>query len=179
MKNLVFVICMLLSWFSFAQTLTTEEAILYDLIMQYRKENGLKEIPLSHSLTIVAQTHVVDLADNKPDTGVCNAHSWSAKGSWSSCCYTPDHAQSQCMWDKPKELSSYPGAGFEIACGSNDCCSDFVMTAEYALKSWKNSPGHNAVVINQGVWKEPWNAIGIGIYKGFAVVWFGNEVDSR
>ena len=65
-------------------------------------------------------------------------------------------------------------------CGSNGCCSDFIMTANYALESWKKSSGHNAVIVNQGIWDDnKWNAIGIGLFKGFAVVWFGNEIDNE
>jgi hypothetical protein len=173
------IICMLFfSMISYSQVLTNEEKVLYDILMKYRKELGLPVIPLSESLTLVAQTHVKDLAENKPDLGNCNAHSWSSKGSWTACCYTPDHAQAEFMWSKPRELSSYKGKGYEIACGSNDCCSDFNMTANYALDSWKKSSGHNAVIVNQGIWDESWNAIGIGLYKGFAVVWFGHERDN-
>lgn len=159
--------------------LTDEETKLYNLIMEYRKEKGLPSIPLSKSLTFVAQTHVKDLQNNKPDQGECNAHSWSSKGKWTSCCYTPDHKNAECMWNKPRELTSYTGNGFEIACGSSDSrYSSFVMTAEYALQSWKKSQGHNTVIVNMGIWKDySWNAIGIGIYKGFAVVWFGVEED--
>lgn len=165
---------------SFTQVLTIEEQKLYDLIMAYRHEKGLPKIPLSASLTTVAQTHVKDLVNNKPDLGDCNSHSWSASGSWTACCYTPDHAQASCMWNKPRELTSYKGNGYEIACGSNGCCSDFVMTAEYALNAWKKSSGHNTVIINEGNWKKrPWNAIGIGLYKGFAVVWFGEEAEIK
>lgn len=162
---------------SYSQILTDEERKLYNIIMQYRKEKGLSQIPLSFSLTHVAQTHVKDLVNNKPDVGNCNTHSWSSNGPWSACCYTSDHAQSELMWSKPRELTTYNGNGYEIACGSNGCCSDFIMTADYALASWKKSSAHNAVIINQGIWDDKWNAIGIGLYKGFAVVWFGNEID--
>ena len=163
---------------SFSQNLSTEEKKLYDMIMAYRLEKGLPKIPLSKSMTLVAQTHVKDLVNNKPDLNGCNAHSWSSNGNWTACCYTPDHAQAKHMWDKPRELTSYKGNGYEIAVGSNGCCSNFVMTADYALNSWKKSSGHNMVIINESVWKKrPWNAIGIAIYKGFAVVWFGEETD--
>lgn len=164
--------------FTINPELTEEEAKLYRILNQYRKTKGLKAIPLSPSLTKVAQLHAKDLADNQPDLGDCNAHSWSNKGEWSACCYTPDHAEAKCMWDKPRELTDYPGNGYEISCGSNDCCPDFNMTADYALKSWQGSPGHHAVMINKGQWaKHEWNAVGVGIYKGFAVIWFGKEVD--
>ena len=162
-----------------AQALTAEEKELYDLIMVYRKEQGLPSIPLSYSLTIVAQTHVKDLALNQPNNGNCNLHSWSSKGNWTPCCYTSNHAQAKCMWSKPRELTDYQGNGFEIACGSSESSSDYEITAEIALNSWKKSSGHNAVISNKGDWNSyMWNSIGVGIYQGYAVVWFGVEKDT-
>lgn len=161
--------------------LTEEEWNLYGLIMYYRSMNDLPEIPLSRSLTYVAQQHCIDLAENKPDIAgpACNAHSWSDKGKWSACCYTPDHKQAQCMCDKPKELTSYTGLGFEISCGSSEAqFENYVMTARYALDAWKNSAGHNDVILNKNAWTDmKWLAIGVGIYKGFACVWFGSVTD--
>ena len=101
-------------------------------------------------------------------------HSWSSNGPWSSCCYTSDHAQAKCIWNKPSELTSYKSNGYEISHWSSNSTN-----AEMALDSWKSSSGHNAVIINQGIWKNPWNAIGIGILEGYAVVWFGNELDTE
>lgn len=165
---------------SYSQTLSDEEKKLYDIIMQFRSENGLPKIELSSSLTFVAQTHVKDLADNKPDSDYCNSHSWSSKGKWTAVCYTRDHSQAKYMWSKPRELTSYAGNGYEISAGSNVCCSDFVMTADHALNSWKSSKGHREVIINEGIWNsKKWNAIGIGLYKGFSVVWFGEEFDTK
>ncbi len=162
-------------------TISAEELNLYNQIMDYRRSKGLKKIPLSNSLTIVAQTHCKDLYENNPDSNKgCNAHSWSENEKWTGCCYSPDHKQANCMWDKPKELTSYQGYGFEIACGSSkDGLKDFNMTADYAIKSWKGSTHHNKVLINAGIWKDfEWNAIGIGIHKGFATVWFGKKLDA-
>ena len=179
MKNILpFFLSIFFLTTAFSQKLSSEEQKLYDLIMQYRHEKGLPKIPLSKSMTFVAQTHVKDLVENKPDVGNCNAHSWSSKGDWTPFCYTSDHQKARYMWSKPNELTSYEGNGYEIACGSINT-SNFVMTAVYALNSWKNSNGHNAVILNQNIWKsKKWNAIGIGLYKGFAVVWFGAELDT-
>lgn len=160
--------------------LSEEEYKLYQLIMSYRQSKGLPKIPLSKSLTYVAQLHCKDLVLNKPDLGQgCNAHSWSDKGRWSSCCYTPDHAKANCMWDKPRELTNYEGDGFEIAVGSSaEEFKNFEVTPEFAIESWKKSKNHNNVIVNLDVWKDvKWNAIGIGIYKGFATVWFGKITD--
>lgn len=156
----------------FAQTPTKEERELYELIMEYRKSKGLATIPLSSNLTKVAQTHARDLADNRPYGGRCNLHSWSSAGSWSSCCYTPDHEESSCMWSKPRELTSYKGNGYEIAFRST-----LDATPSKALMGWKISAGHHAVMMNMGEWGQKWNAIGIGMYKGIAVAWFGREAD--
>ena len=156
------------------QELTTDESELYSLVMKYRKSKGLLNIPLSGSLTIVAQTHVKDLEDNYERNETCNFHSWSDQGKWKAVCYTSNQAEAKLMWSKPQELTSYQGAGFEIAFGEDE---EFLANAENALDSWKSSKDHNAVILNKGKWKKQWNAIGIGIYGSYAVIWFGNETD--
>ncbi len=160
----------LISFESSAQVLNEKEQKLYESIMSYRNSRNLPIIPVSESLTYVAQVHARDLADNNPVQGRCNLHSWSDKGSWRECCYTDNHAKAECMWSKPSELTAYSGNGYEIAAWSSEDIS-----AEEALEIWKASPGHHACIINKGQWSEPWLAIGIGIYEGFALVWFGNE----
>ena len=155
--------------------LTSAEIELYRILMEYRKEKGLPSIPISKSLTYVAQVHAKDLQENFVRGTECNMHSWSDKGNWTPCCYTSDHAQARCMWEKPRELTSYKGYGYEIAHGGG---GTYLATPESALNGWKNSSGHNAVIINQGIWADrAWNAIGLGIYKGYALVWFGHEID--
>ncbi len=146
---------------------------IVNIINDYRVSKGLSKIPISPSLNKVAALHVKDLADNHPDNSPCNLHSWSDKGSWSSCCYTPDHAKASCMWNKPRELTSYKGDGYEIAAWSSNN-----ITAKYALEIWKSSSGHHNVIINASTWSNhTWKAIGGAIYKGYAVVWFGKEED--
>jgi len=154
---------------------TAEEIKLYDLIMAYRLEKGLSIIPMSKSLTYVAQVHVRDLFENASGFETqCNMHSWSAQGSWAPCCYTSDHAAASCMWSKPRELTPYTSSGYEIAYWQSS-----LATAELALNGWKNSSGHNAVIINEGTWVNmEWKAIGIGIYKTYAVAWFGDKLDN-
>ena len=161
------------SFFSLsAQGLSEEESKLYDLIMEYREARGLEEIALSPALTEVAQMHVQDLIEHPPK-GRCNLHSWSRFGEWSSCCYDGRAKSFPCMWDKPRELTSYTGDGYEIAYWSSAGAS-----AEEALKGWKKSKGHNTVIINRGVWKDvQWKAVGIAIRGEYAVVWFGKEED--
>ncbi len=149
---------------------------LINLVNDYRESKGLARIPASASLNKVAQLHVKDLVENHPNQAPCNMHSWSDKGSWKPCCYTSDHKKASCMWSKPRELTSYKGDGYEIAArvGPHD------ITAKKALSLWKKSYGHNSVIINKGIWKQlEWQAIGAAMYKGYAVVWFGEKKDTE
>ena len=157
--------------FSFSLTkdpekMSTDEEKLFKEINSYRKSLKLPEIPYSPKLTRVAQIHAKDLSDHPP-TEKCNMHSWSGKTEGSACCYTSDHKNPECMWQKPRELAGYEEAGYEIAAMNTDPEVDW-------LKQWKGSPGHHQVIINQGIWKTmKWNAMGVGIRGGYAVVWFG------
>lgn len=158
-----------------AVCLSAEEKKLYDLMMAYRKSKGLDPIGLSSKLTLVAQTHARDLAENyKFDPkNRCNPHSWSSRGEWSSCCYTNDHEKAECMWNKPREIAAYDSPGYEIA-----YYSSAGATAAEGLEGWKKSPSHNPLIINEGIWnKVEWKAIGIGFYKEYGVVWFGEIGD--
>jgi len=158
-------------------SLNKAEEALYRMITEYRRQKGLDSIPLSRNLTYVAKLHVQDLAENLPYNRRCNLHSWSDQGPWNPCCYTEDHEQAACMWEKPAEVSNYPGFGYEIAYWTNEQLNA-VNFAKKALAGWKRSVPHNIVMVNQGRWRDkPWKAIGIGVYKGYATVWFGEEED--
>lgn len=153
---------------------SADALLLMNLVNEYRGEHGLDAIPASSSMCIVGDAHVLDLAINAPDApDACNMHSWSGVGEWSSCCYTPDHAQAECMWNKPRELTAYPGDGFENAASGR-----LGLTPAEALELWKGSPGHNDVILSQGIWANaPWLALGAGVDMGYAVLWFGRETD--
>lgn len=149
-----------------------EERKLYKSMMAYRKEKKLPSIPISASLTKIAQMHAEELLAKEPEEP-CNMHSWSGKYGEKPCCYTSDHREATCMWNKPAEFSAYKGKGYEIAAFDNSDLPDF-------LSGWKGSPGHNAVIINGGTWRgREWKAIGVAIRHPFAVVWFGNEADAE
>ncbi len=159
--------------------LTSEEVVLLQAINDYRVDEGHGAVPWSKSLTEVAQWHVWDLETNHPDAPAgCNLHSWSDQGSWTEVCYTADHAQASLMWSKPNEITGgvYSAAGYEIA-----YYASAGATAGGALAAWKASPGHNDVILNQGVWvsRDPWPAMGAGIFGDYAVVWFGDMTDPR
>jgi len=157
---------------------TQVERELFRLINQYRLQRGLPEVKYSPSLTFVARTHAEDQTATHVYKSRCNLHSWSANGRWSSCCYTPDHKKAACMWDKPRELTNYPGDGYEISFYSTYRYSSPEAFAKDILDGWKSSHGHNDVIINKNTWKNvKWMAMGVGVVGEYANVWFGKVDD--
>jgi hypothetical protein len=146
---------------------------LYTMINEYRARYDLPAIPLSKSLSFVASTHVKDLVLNHPDKGSCNSHSWSAKGTWKPFCYPKDENKKNSVWDKPRELTSYRGKGYEIVYWENNA-----TIIDSIITFWKSVDYFNSFLMNTGKWTgKRWNAIGIGIYENYAVAWFGELVD--
>ncbi|MCD4723813.1 MAG: SPOR domain-containing protein [Bacteroidales bacterium] len=154
--------------------LSNDEYRLYEMINAHRVLNGLKEIPLSASLSYVARTHVIDLYTNHPDTSICNLNSWSDKGSWTPCCHNKYVPQEECIRNKPKELTGYTGEGYELT-----YAEVFNTRADTVFKFWSTIDEANEFLLNEGRWeKKNWRAIGIGIYKSYAVVWMGQKTDA-
>jgi hypothetical protein len=152
---------------------TPSEKKLWEEIQQYRKSKKLPAIAWSPALTKVARLHAADLRDFPPKAP-CNMHSWSGKtpGAGTGCCYSSDHKNPGCMWEKPQELAGYPAQGFEISAMNTGPDPAW-------LAQWKTSSGHHQVIINQGIWKNvSWKAMGLAIRPPYAVVWFGQEPDS-
>jgi hypothetical protein len=153
--------------------ISEEEFRLYEMINEYRKAMNLSGIPLSNSLSYVARSHAVDLAENRPDTSTCNFHSWSDKGKWKGCCYVRDIKDRSCMLNKPMEFTMYPGTGYEIVYWESKEAS-----AARAFDLWRESNASRSMITNFREWeKRTWNALGVGIYKGFAIAWFGEKPD--
>jgi hypothetical protein len=149
---------------------------LASAINAYRVQNGLPAIAISRSLMHVAETHVADLRDGPRPKAECNGHSWSQKGTWTACCYTADHAQAKCMWDKPVELTGFEVTGYEIAIGRAGEKGDYVLDATKALELWKSSPAHHDVILNRGHWQYvTWRSLGTGIADSHASAWFADE----
>jgi hypothetical protein len=149
------------------------EMKLYRMINDYRKRYNLAAVPLSRSLSFVAILHVKDLFINMPDKAPCNFHSWSDKGSWKPFCYPTDENKKNSVWDKPRELTRYPGKGYEIIYWeSNPAGIDSIMSF------WKSESYFNNFLLNTGKWQDKkWSAMGVGIYENYACVWFGEATD--
>ena len=152
---------------------------LANALNAYRAQNGLPPIPISKSLSHVAATHVQDLSRTPKMAANCNGHSWSSNGAWTPCCYTEDHAQAKCMWQKPAELTQFKGTGFEITIGQpGEKNTGFVLASPKAISMWQASSLHNDVILNRGTWKAmTWKAMGAGIIDSHACAWFSDQAD--
>lgn len=145
--------------------LDEKEKQLAALINQYRSRNHLPAIPLSPSLSVVANRHVRDMYLNLK----------TLSHDWSNCPVSQDW---NCMWGAPQRLGThYPGQGYENAFGSQEWSIANVADILEAWKEHGNGP-HNDVILNRAMWQhKKWQALGIGIYQGYAVMWVGSEVD--
>jgi uncharacterized protein YkwD len=157
--------------------LSAQETELANSINAYRVNNGLSSITVSVSLVQVAHAHVQDLHQNKPhEQAGCNLHSWSDQGTWTPVCYTDDQSQARDMWNKPREITNgvYSDSGIELAYSASEQAS-----AADAFNAWQNSPDHNEVILEEGLWAgAQWLAMGVGIYENYAVLWLGASPDS-
>jgi hypothetical protein len=154
--------------------LTKEEYRLYSIINEYRTKQGLSIIPVSSSLCYVAKIHARDLYFNRPDTGFCSLNSWSDKGLWTACChsrYTPNPA---CIVKKPAELTKYTGEGHEICYWDSQS-----LQPDTVFKFWLSIALARELLLNQEKWSNfNWNAMGVGLFNGYASVWVGELRDT-
>lgn len=157
-----------------------KEKEIFTLINTHRQQNGLPALQPSVNLAFVARTHAIDIIENNPDVNGGNMHSWSNKGKWKPVVYTDDHKQAQLMWSKPSEISNYKFNGFEISHGfSKSARKTMSVNPVDAVNGWKKSEGHNNVMIQRGAFQNTaMKAMGVGVYKGYACVWFGQQVDT-
>jgi hypothetical protein len=164
--------------------LSAAEGDLARMINEYRASLNLPPLQISKSLSLVAQQHAWDTVNNSnawpaPPAGkTCNMHSWSGvvnpalqQGTWTANCYTSDHANAQGMWNKPGQIAGFPGEGVE-----NSFASSGTATAAGALTAWRNSPGHNNVITQQGGWG-PMASMGVGMSGGVAHLWLSWVTD--
>ncbi|CAF3565177.1 unnamed protein product [Rotaria sp. Silwood1] len=160
--------------------MNAKEKEIFKLINNHRQQNGLAPLQPSANLAYVAHTHAVDIIENSPDVNGGNMHSWSNRGHWKPVRYTSDHAQASLMWSKPSEISNYKFNGYEISHGyDHNARQSMTVEPRKAVDGWKQSPGHNGVIIQKGTFKNtPMKTMGVGVYKGYACVWFGEKLDT-
>jgi len=149
------------------------EMKLFRMVNEYRQQYGLPAIPLSKSLCYVAAVHAKDLMFYHPDQGSCNFHSWSNKGSWIPVCYPKDETKKVSVWDKPRELTTYPAKAYEIVYWENT-----QLLPDSIMMVWRTEDYFNSFLLNTGKWQgQTWNAIGIAIFENYACAWFGMVTD--
>jgi hypothetical protein len=154
-------------------SISQDEAILYNMINDMRRQNKLSILPKSEALTIVAHVHLDDLILNQPQDKGCSVQAWSKSEKWTSCCNTKDAAGIKCMTSKPKEITGYPGNGYELAYWSED-----QATPTDAITLWQQANASADMILSRGKWKGfNWKAIGVGIKDGYAVLWLGDKTD--
>lgn len=162
--------------------LSATEAVLAQLIAEYRAANGLPAIPLSRSLSIVGNRHAEDILYNLGGVQP-SAPGTHAAHSWSDAPYdAANPATYPAIWEAPQRVgTAYPGYGYEILFSYLAPHTATVQaTPTEALNGWKASSGHNAVILNLAPWDASyltWGAVGIGMLHGVAGVWFGHEAD--
>lgn len=147
--------------------ISADEKALIHAINKYRKTKRLPPVAISSSMSIVAQKHAKELNEEIKDL----THSWV------DCPYKGSNPKSyECMWGKPRELTGYPGKGYE--CAFAQWGKPF--TPEDILQGWKDSASHNSVITNKGIWKtSDWKAIGVAINGNYAVLWLGEKTDPK
>ena len=167
-----------------AACLSPAEGELARLINEYRVSLGLPPLQISKSLSLVAQQHAWDSANNQaawptPPAGkTCNLHSWTGvvnpalkEGTWTAHCSFADHPNPNGLLDKPKEVAGADMQGIE-----NSFRSSNTATPLGALTAWKNSPGHNGPITQQNGWG-PMASMGVGMNQGEAHLWLSWVTD--
>lgn len=155
---------------------------LADAVNMLRFKYQLHAIPFSPNLSRVAQLHAADLelnlgTDTSTNSHECSEHSWSRSDKWLGCCHrqiSTDKAD-MCMYNKPKQIvpNTYPHKGSEIVISNTDG-----ITPEEAINRWISEKGKEAdrsLLLSDGIFY----AIGAAVSQHYAVVWFGNTVDTE
>jgi len=153
--------------------ISENEYELHILINEYRSKFNQSSIPLSKSLSWVARLHAQDLFHYEPNMNPCTDYSWSNQGRWSPCCYQIKDPDYSCMHNKPSEITNYTGKGYELVYWGN---TD--IKPKQPFEMWTAYHTTRSMIIGADKWEDfDWKAIGIAIYEGYAIVWFGTEVD--
>jgi len=153
--------------------ISQDEMILYNMINDFRRQNKHSLIPLSPALCTVSHTHIDDILSSQPQKKGCSLHSWSESVNWSGCCHVQNLSGMQCMKIKPKEITGYPGFGYELIYWGEEQA----MPAD-AFNLWQQTDASADMILGRGKWKGyQWNALGVGIKEGYALIWLGDKKD--
>lgn len=173
------VVILVISFTGFSQAtienicISDNEFRLYNQINKIRIDHDEEIIPLSRSLTYIAQLHVKDLNKYHPDTSICNFHSWSDNGNWTACCYNSYIESEDCMLNKPKELTDYPAKGYEMVLWDK-----IALNPDSLYSMLREIPVPADMICNSGNYDNmSWESVGIAIEGKYASIWFGRVKD--
>ena len=77
------------------------------------------------------------------------------------------------MWDKPKELTSYPFRGYELV-----YYDESIVQPDSILKVWKTSYETIDMLLTQNQHSDKkWLAMGLAIGENYVSLWFGQRND--
>lgn len=105
-----------------------EELEFLGLINEYREQNGLRPVILSDTITVAAERHSRDMAE----------YGFFAHNTAQSSFYEPGSQP----WDRMEQ----EGYDYNTAKGENLAVG--YETAEEAMQAWKDSPAHNAAMLD-------------------------------
>ncbi|HEY0427892.1 MAG TPA: CAP domain-containing protein [Pyrinomonadaceae bacterium] len=147
--------------------ISPQEKELFRIVNEYRAANNLPLIPLSESLSRLANRHLLDLTINIK----------SFTHGWSNCPYDIKNENTwNCVTESPKRLNSgYTGEGFENLYRNDGGAA----TPALALQAWKKSDLHNSLILNLNVFKDKkFDAFGIAIDGEYVALWFGSAASN-
>ncbi len=154
--------------------ISADDNKLLESLNQFLVENGKKKLEYSKSLSYVAKLHVDDLLLNHPDTSICNLSSWSNNGEWTGCCYNKYVPNQDCMWEKPKELTSFKYRGYEMAFYfeenfNPDTLMQLLLSSNSAID----------MLLTKGDYsKKKWVCMGVALNVNYASIWFAQRADN-
>ncbi len=138
----------------------------------YRLSHGKKWLKLNNKLNTVARLHLENLKDSFSTNRKYISHSWFAdpQERWTPYKYVKVKDGGPIL-DKAREITKYDGISAEIWAGTGD-----YKPATW-LSLWAHSTGHRNTILQVGGWEDNnWTGVGVCIYNGMAVMWFGDEI---
>lgn len=151
-----------------------EELQLISQINEWRLNNGLQELQISKTLSLVAGRKALDRYDNVrdfgPNDGSASAHGWSDQRFHANEPWTHN-----AVYDGARKFGIDYTVEAEVVTANlnvhDDGITDLIQ-AESAFGNWKLSPSHNASLLNAD-----FTQIGVGIVGGVAYATFGTQPD--
>lgn len=147
--------------------ISSQEKDLYRMVNEYRAQNNLPQIPISESLSLVANRHLLDMTLNLK----------SFSHGWSNCAYDVNNEKTwNCVFESPKRLNSgYDGKGYENLYRTKTGNAN----AALVLEAWKKSDLHNSLLLNLKAFKDiKFDAFGVAINGQYAALWFGSKANA-